>query len=105
MKRIVKSLLPMNNQFVQKEPIIMRDYLALERTRLANERTLMAYVRTALYLLLGGIAFLQMQDFEHIRWFGLVIIILSFLMALFGLIRFFAINEGLNQYYNKPDNN
>ncbi|HPE43616.1 MAG TPA: DUF202 domain-containing protein [Bacteroidales bacterium] len=99
MKKIVRTLLPTNKKFIQDEPIIMRDFLALERTRLANERTLMAYVRTALYLLLGGIAFLQMQDFEHIRWFGLVIIILSFLMALFGVIRFFVIKNRLHQYY------
>jgi len=63
--------------FENKEQIILRDYLALERTRLANERTLFSYIRTSLYLFLGGIAFLQFKDFtreefeyvfERTRW-------------------------------------
>ncbi|MDH5381747.1 MAG: DUF202 domain-containing protein, partial [Cyclobacteriaceae bacterium] len=41
-----------------KEEIILRDFLALERTTLANERTLFAYIRTSLYLILAGIAFI-----------------------------------------------
>jgi len=36
------------------EELILRDHLALDRTRLANERTLLAYLRTALMLLVAG---------------------------------------------------
>lgn len=32
------------NEFKNQEKIILRDYLALERTRLANERTLFSYI-------------------------------------------------------------
>ena len=31
----------------KKEELILRDYLAADRTALANERTLMAYIRTS----------------------------------------------------------
>ncbi|MDD4605618.1 MAG: DUF202 domain-containing protein, partial [Dysgonamonadaceae bacterium] len=48
------------SDFQHNKEIILRDYLALERTRLANERTLFSYIRTALYLTLGGIAFMEM---------------------------------------------
>ena len=38
-----------DEQFTAEE-LILRDHLALDRTRLANERTLLAYLRTALML-------------------------------------------------------
>ena len=57
--------------FETKESIILRDYLALERTKLANERTLLAFTRTSLYMILGGIAFLQLEDLKMISWLGL----------------------------------
>ena len=57
-------------QFKNKEKIILRDYLALERTRLANERTFFAYIRTSLYLILAGFAFLQIEGLGNIKWLG-----------------------------------
>ncbi|MFZ2282343.1 MAG: DUF202 domain-containing protein, partial [Lutibacter sp.] len=50
MKKNLKS----KYKFENREKIILRDFLALERTRLANERTLFSYIRTSLYLFLGG---------------------------------------------------
>ena len=49
----------------------LREHLALERTKLANERTLLAYIRASLYLLVGGTALLQLKDNEriiHYHW-------------------------------------
>lgn len=59
-------------RFQNKESIILRDYLAMERTRLANERTLLSYLRSSLYLLVGGIALLQLQGFESIKFLGYI---------------------------------
>ena len=39
----------------KNEELILRDYLAIERTKLANVRTLFSYIRTSLYLLTAGI--------------------------------------------------
>ncbi|MFT4781527.1 MAG: putative membrane protein, partial [Pseudohongiellaceae bacterium] len=49
-KRI--KLLKFGRDFEPDERVILRDYLAIERTRLANERTLLSYIRSSLYLLL-----------------------------------------------------
>ncbi len=38
----------------KKEELILRDYLAADRTKLANERTLMAYIRTSVALAAAG---------------------------------------------------
>ncbi|MDD4144234.1 MAG: DUF202 domain-containing protein [Prolixibacteraceae bacterium] len=85
--------------FRNKDQIILRDYLALERTKLANERTLLAYSRTSLYMLLGGIAFLQLEDFKSIIWVGYLAIGLSIVLIIVGIYRFFLIKYRLTNYY------
>jgi putative membrane protein len=85
--------------FDNKEEIILRDYLALERTKLANERTLLAYSRTSLYMLIGGIAFLQLEGLRGIRWIGYPALALSIILIIIGLYRFFLIRARLSRYY------
>jgi putative membrane protein len=89
------------SMFDNREEIILRDYLALERTKLANERTLLAYSRTSLYMLLGGIAFLQLEDFINIKWMGWLSIALSFILIFLGIFRFFQIRLRLTRYYKR----
>jgi putative membrane protein len=48
---------------IPQEPIL-RDHLALDRTKLANERTLLAYLRTALVLILSGITIIKLFQIE-----------------------------------------
>ena len=59
-----------------EEGLILRDILALERTRLANERTLLTYGRTSLYLVLGGVALLKVEQFENTKTFGIEFIVI-----------------------------
>ena len=54
------------NKF-KDEDLILRDYLAIERTRLANVRTLFAYIRTSLYLLTAGIGILQIDSISQLN--------------------------------------
>jgi putative membrane protein len=96
MKKDKKSMF----EFENKERIILRDYLALERTRLANERTLFAYLRTSLYLVLGGIAFLQLRDFEHIKWLGYLSIGLSVVFLVAGIFTYYKLKNKLRKYYS-----
>ncbi|NEW79064.1 MAG: DUF202 domain-containing protein [Gelidibacter sp.] len=95
MKKILKS----KYKFENKEKIILRDYLALERTRLANERTLFSYIRTSLYLLLGGIALFQLKGFERIKWLGYVSLGLSIIILIIGIFKFNHIKYKLKKYY------
>lgn len=95
----MRQILKMKYNYENKEDIILRDFLALERTRMANERTLLSYLRTALYMVLGGIAFLQMRDFESIRWLGYVTIGLSAVFMVTGIARFYVLRRGMKNYY------
>jgi putative membrane protein len=100
----LKNLGVFTHIFENKEEIILRDYLALERTKLANQRTFLSYIRTSLYLVLGGIAFLQLQDFANIRWVGYATLTLSVLMIIIGIYRFHLIRSRLLKYYNRSRN-
>lgn len=87
------------SDFEHNKDIILRDYLALERTRLANERTLFSYIRTALYLILGGIAFMEMDDFKAIKWLAPVCFILSIVILVAGIIKYFLMKNRLKKFY------
>lgn len=96
---MIKQILNLSNDFETKEEIILRDFLALERTKLANERTLLTYTRTSLYLLLAGIAILQLQGFDSIKWIGFLSIVLSILLIMIGVVRFYHLKSSLKKHY------
>lgn len=88
-----------HSKFENTEEIKLNDYLALERTRLANERTLFSYIRTTLYLTLGGIAFLQMEDFKNIQWLAPICFVLSVVILVTGIIKYISMKRGLKKFY------
>jgi putative membrane protein len=94
-----KRLIKFTNDYQKKEDIILRDHLSMERTKLANERTLLSYVRTSLYLVLGGIAFLGMQDLEKIKILGYFFISISILILIIGIARFYQLKRHLRKMY------
>lgn len=93
------DLLRFGRDFKPDEEVILRDYLAIERTRLANERTLLSYIRSSLYLILGGIAFLQLEGFESIKYLGLLSLILSVVFLVIGIYRFLLLKKSLKKVY------
>ncbi len=46
----------------KREELILRDYLAADRTVLANERTLMSYIRTSVALAAAGGSLIHFLD-------------------------------------------
>lgn len=89
--------------FEVKENIILRDFLALERTTLANERTLFSYIRTSLYLIIGGIALLQLKEFDNLRWVGYLSFGISIFLIVYGFIRYIALRSKLQKFYDTID--
>ncbi|QNJ98249.1 DUF202 domain-containing protein [Constantimarinum furrinae] len=96
MKRKAKRLF----RFLRTKPIPVntREILALERTNLANERTLLAYIRASLYLLLGGLALLQLKDFEQIHWLGYVALVVCVCFLAIGIFRFLMLRRKLYKW-------
>lgn len=71
-----------------KEDLILRDYLAIDRTILANERTLLAYVRTALSLFVAGISFVKFFDSLPMTVVGWVMVPVGIAVLVIGIIRY-----------------
>lgn len=102
-ENVIKKIVRPKIKFENTDQIILRDYLALERTKLANERTLMSYVRASIYLVLAGIAFLRLQDFQGIKWLGIATIIISIIVLLIGVVRYFRFRTRLKKYYPETE--
>ncbi len=78
-----------NNIYSQPEKMILRDYLALDRTILALERTFLAYARTALGLFSAGIACVKIiKDAPLFYIIGLLMIIAAPIVLFYGLHRY-----------------
>ena len=88
------------NKF-KDEDLILRDYLAIERTRLANVRTLFAYIRTSLYLLTAGIGILQIDSISQLNGLAWVCIIAGIILFVFGFVHYSKIKKQLKCYIEK----
>lgn len=81
-----------------KREMILRDELALDRTRLANERTLLAYARTAIMLFVTGGTLLKLFGEtplnELTAW---AIITMGAIVATIGGGRFLRVRHALRQ--------
>lgn len=77
---------PPYSQFF-KESLILRDYLATDRTDLAIDRTILSYVRTALTFLIAGVSFIKFFGTIVLIVFGWVFVLISPLLLVIGLWR------------------
>ena len=100
-----------------KFQIILKNENSVARDHMANERTLLSYIRTSLTFLIFGIGFLQFYTIEsklssisssivvnidyYLKPIGLIFFILSLITLLFGIFRFLQIQFYLinNNYY------
>ncbi len=68
------------------------------RFLLANERTFLAWVRTALAVLIGGIALTQLgRDSTAQNIVGMIVIVLGGFMAMAGYLRFHAADHAIRR--------
>ncbi|MBZ9627915.1 DUF202 domain-containing protein [Psychroflexus sp. CAK57W] len=91
------------SDFKNDEKIILRDFLAMERTTLANERTFFAYIRTSFYLIVAGIAFIKLKDFDPLSWVGYALFGISAFLLSFGIYRYQLLQRKLNRFYDDSE--
>ncbi|WP_154854345.1 DUF202 domain-containing protein [Cyclobacterium xiamenense] len=85
----------MENQ--TEEPLIVRDFLARQRTKLANDRTLLSYVRTSLYFVVSGTALIKVNDLENVKDLGYLSFLISIVLLVLGFINFFRLKKKLQK--------
>lgn len=84
-----------------EEDLILRDHLAVERTRLTNETALLAYLRTSLFLISIGLTFIKIDEFKGVAIIGWICIPLSIILISFGVFRFVRLNIQMRKIYKK----
>lgn len=101
-KKNVFTMTDLTNPSKSDNELILRDYLALERTRLANERTLFSYLRTSLYLLTAGIGIFQIESISRLDWLAWVCVIAGIVLFFLGIIRFRQMRTHLKTCLSRP---
>lgn len=88
-----------SKQYPESKKIILRDFLAIDRTRLANQRTLLSFLRTSLYLVVSALAILKVESLKNLiswSWVGLA---LAGLVATMGIINYLLVNRRIKAAY------
>ena len=71
-----------------RDSLILRDFLAADRTVLANERTFLAYIRTSLALIILGVTSIHLLELDFYKVIGIIAIALGFLVFVIGIVRY-----------------
>lgn len=74
----------------KRDEMILRDWLALDRTVLANKRTFLSYGRTAMALFALGIAFVRLIRHPFFEIAGFVLMALGIVVFIIGTREFLA---------------
>ena len=91
----------MNSYEEFSEEMILRDFLAVDRTSLANERTVLSYVRTGIGLFATGAGLVHLTEESGLTYLGYVLAVLAPLVCAFGLYRFIKVKKILKRFKAK----
>lgn len=77
--------------------LILREKLALQRTTLANQTTLLAFLRTSMYFLVAGLSLKNLLKVENSFEIEIALFVISFIILLFGIINYFKHSKMINE--------
>lgn len=76
---------------------ILRDYLAIDRTILANETSFMAYVRTSLTLIAGGATIIKFFGADATQFLGWTFVAVGAWLSVHGYHRYRQVDMLMHQ--------
>jgi len=88
-----------NNSEDNLQPGVYQEKLAEVRTKQANERTMLAYIRTALTLVVAGLTFIKFFDNRIIEIVGWVFIPFGIINLVLGIIRYRATKDHIEHHH------
>ncbi|HRD38642.1 MAG TPA: DUF202 domain-containing protein [Bacteroidia bacterium] len=77
---------------INKE-LILRERLALQRTRLANQTTLLSFIRTSLYFIVAGLSIRSLLKLENGLLFEVLFFITAVIIFFIGVFNYFRQNR------------
>jgi putative membrane protein len=94
----MKSIKSMET-FKTYDPGVYQEKLAEVRTKQANERTLLAYFRTALTLFVAGLGFIKFFDNIYIELAGWIFIPLGLINLILGIVRYRSTKDHIENHH------
>ncbi|MBQ0117370.1 MAG: DUF202 domain-containing protein [Flavobacterium sp.] len=70
--------------------LILRERLAIQRTHMANQSTLLSFLRTSMYFFVAGFSIENLLDIENKKYIPVVFFIISSILFIYGFINFFV---------------
>ncbi|MFO7887887.1 MAG: DUF202 domain-containing protein [Eubacteriales bacterium] len=86
------------------EYLTKTDLLAIERTQLANKRTLLAYIRTAFSLLIASLAIIEFFENRYLIYLSFVLIPSSFIFLIIGIVKFLQSQKTIDEIIDYKNN-
>lgn len=86
----------------RRDEMILRDYLAADRTVLANERTLLSYIRTALASAAGGVSLIHFLEGALLDATGVLLIVTGGAALVIGAMRYRQVRKRLSVLDEPP---
>lgn len=79
--------------------LILREKLAIERTKMANQSTLLAFLRTAMYFFVAGLSINQLLEFNQKHLVSIIMYIFSLILLIYGFAHFFKQKKWIKNQY------
>lgn len=83
----------------------LSDWLALQRTKMANHRTLLAMLRTGFYFLVMGLTVVTVNNLGELRKYYWLFFVVGTLFIIVGIGYFFFNRNLLNKKYKEALSN
>lgn len=85
-----QSVLMKDNPYERfsKCDLMLRDELAIDRTILANERTLLSYLRGSMALIIAGATFVHFIEFGMLRHIGMALVPIGLATGAIGVVKY-----------------
>jgi len=74
-----------------------KDFLAIARTQLANQRTLLAYIRTSFYFLGLGLTIIGIDSFEKLKFLAIPLFVTSPVVIIIGLLLYYKEKRNIEE--------
>ena len=79
----------------------LRDWLAVERTKLANQRTLLSMLRTGSYFLVMGLTIFSLEQLEALQQYYWLFFLFGFGFIAVGIVYFIRVKKNIKNTYER----
>ena len=91
-------------QYTMNRDLILRENLALQRTTLANQTTLLAFLRTSLYFAIAGLSLENLLKIEQHIMIEILLFSISFFILAYGVANYLVHKNKIKKSYGHVGN-